>query len=169
VAPPRGRAILWMIPALLALHDAEEALTFPRALPTVRERLPAALVPLAARVDTDSLLTALAVATVVPLAIVAWTRWRPDSRVALWAALAVQATMLLNVLSHVVAAAALFRGYAPGLVTAVALELPFSLVLFRRVGRERWLPRGALLALVPAALVIHGPLLVGLLRVSGGR
>jgi hypothetical protein len=157
-----------MIPALLTLHDAEEALTLPRFLPIVRQRLPAAVAPLAARVDADALRTALVVATVVPLAIVAWAYWRPHSRVARWTALAIQATVLLNVLSHIVAAAVLLRGYAPGLATAVLVNLPFSLVLLRRVARERWLPRRALLALVPAAVVVHGPLLGGLLlSVSG--
>jgi hypothetical protein len=57
----------------------------------------------------------------------------------------------------------LFRGYAPGLVTALLLNLPFSLYLLRRAARERWLDRGALWTLAPAALLVHGPMLSALL------
>jgi hypothetical protein len=161
--PQERRAVLWAIAPLLAAHNAEEALTIPRYLPAVRARAPAPLARLADAVTTEGVLVALAAATLVPLAVVAWAVARPRSRAALWAVLLVQATVLLNVASHVASAALVLRGYAPGLATAVAVNLPFSAYLFRRAARERWLGRGALLALVPGALVVHGPLLVGLL------
>ena len=54
-------------------------------------------------------------------------------------------------------------GYAPGLVTALVLNLPFSLYLLRRAIREQWLSRPARWALVPGAILLHGPLLAALL------
>jgi hypothetical protein len=52
------------------------------------------------------------------------------------ALIALQAVMAVNVLTHV-GAAALLGGYAPGLLTAVLVEAPVSVILFRRLRRER--------------------------------
>lgn len=159
----RRSAALWAVAGLLALHNLEEALTVPRYLPAVRARFPAARV--AAELAPAEVLAALAVVTVVPLAVVAWAVARPRSRAALWGALVLQATVLLNVAPHVAGAVAL-GGYAPGVATALAINLPFSVYLLRRAARERWLGRRALLALVPGAVVVHGPLLVGLVLLA---
>ncbi len=72
----------------------------------------------------------------------------------------------MNVLSHV-GAASMVRGYSPGLVTAVLVNLPFSAYLIGRAAREPWLSRRRLLGASPISLLIHGPLLVGLLSLSG--
>ena len=71
------RALLWLIPAFLALHNAEEALAFRRYLPLISRRLPHAV---AARVDVTypPMLAALAVATIVPILLIAWVARRPD-------------------------------------------------------------------------------------------
>jgi hypothetical protein len=163
--PPTRRRLLWIIPALVAVHNVEEGLTFGRYLPSVRVRLPALVRPFAAAASEPQLLFALAAATLVPLAVAIWAHLRPTSRVALWSALLVQAVLLLNVAWHL-AAALLLRGYAPGLITAVALNLPFSVYLLRRATREQWLSRRFLVALLPAAIVVHGPLLLALLLLS---
>jgi hypothetical protein len=47
--------------------------------------------------------------------------------------------------------------------TVRGVNLPFSLYVLRRAWRERWYSRRALVALAPVAVVLHGPLLVGLL------
>ena len=86
---------------------------------------------------------------------------RPRS--VLWLVLLIQATVLLNVVWHAAAAVVLFGGYAPGVVSALVLNLPFSIYLLRRAARERWLDPRALWAVAPAAIVLHGPLLAALL------
>ena len=101
--------------------------------------------------------------TAVALIVAWWSYQRPDSLVALWLVLLIQTTVLLNVVWHVAAAVVLFGGYAPGVATAVLLNLPFSIYLLRRAGRQRWLGPRALWALLPAAIVLHGPLLATLL------
>ncbi|HKT59147.1 MAG TPA: HXXEE domain-containing protein [Gemmatimonadales bacterium] len=159
--PPRP--VLWLVPILLALHNTEEALFFPRYLPFVLYRLPAAWQALIAPLTTGQVGGALAVVTGVAFIVTWWAFQRPDSAVALWLVLLIQATVLLNALWHLAAAVVLFGGYAPGLVTALLLNLPFSVYLLRRAGRERWLERRALWALAPAAIVLHGPLLAALL------
>jgi hypothetical protein len=158
-----GRRVLWLVPLLLALHNAEEAAFFPRYLPFVLARLPAGWRVVAGPVTSGQVWLALAVVTAVALGLCAWSQWNPGSRAALWLLLLLQATVLLNVLWHIAAAVVLFRGYAPGLVTALLLNLPFSLYLLRRAAHERWLGSGALWAIAPAALLVHGPMLSALL------
>ena len=154
--------VLWLVPVLLALHNAEEALFFPRYLPFVISRLPGGWQSLAAPLTTGQVWAALAVVTAGAFAVAWWAVRRPASPAARWTLLLVQTTMLLNALWHVLTAAVLFGGYAPGLVTGVLVNLPFSIYLLRRAAAERWLSPPARWALVPAALVLHGPLLAAL-------
>jgi hypothetical protein len=159
----RSRSVLWLVPLLLAVHNAEEALFFPRYLPFVLYRLPATWQALIAPLTTGQVGAALAVVTAVAFIVAWWSYRRPESALALWLVLLIQAAVLLNVLWHVAAAVVLFGGYAPGVVTAVLINLPFSVFLLGRASRERWLGPRALWGLVPAAIVLHGPLLAALL------
>jgi hypothetical protein len=159
----RHQPVLWLVPLLLTIHNAEEALFFPRYLPFVLSRLPAGWQALAAPLTTGQVWSALAVVTASAFAVAWWADLRPDSALALWLLLLIQATVLLNAVWHTAAAVVLFRGYAPGLVTALLLNLPFSIYLLRRASAEGWLSRQALWALLPGAIVLHGPLLAGLL------
>lgn len=161
------RTVIWLVPALLALHNAEEALSFPHYLPTVREHAPAVVRPIVAGITYPQMLVALGVATVLPFALAAWAAARPSSRTALWFVLLIQTVVLLNVATHAASAAFVARGYTPGLATALVLNLPFSLYVMRRCTRERWLAPRALWTLVPTAILVHGPVLVGPIALSG--
>jgi hypothetical protein len=145
------------------LHNVEEAFTIPSYLPRVAAsfpvHLPADIVPI--------FFGALTVVTVIPFIVAVWTYARPKSSAALWSLLLVQAVVLVNVFSHAAVAAFVLHGYAPGVLTALAINLPFSIYLLRRAVRERWLSRRALTLLLPSALVIHGPILVGLMILAG--
>jgi hypothetical protein len=145
------------------VHNAEEAIFFPRYLPFVLARLPSGLQAVAGPVTSGQVWLALATLTVGAFGIAAWAALRPASRLAQWLLLLIQAALLVNALWHVAAAVVLFGGYAPGVVTAVLLNLPFSVYLLARARREEWLSRTALWALLPSALLVHGPLLSALL------
>ncbi len=161
--------LLLALPLAFALHDAEEALTLSRALPAVRERAPALAAALLGPSDPGRavVLTALGVATLVPLAASLWAIARPASVAARWAVLLVATTFLVNAAAHVVTALWLHAGprtptlgawYAPGLVTAVLVNLPLTLHVLRRAARERWLTsRRQWRWLPPAAILLHGP------------
>ena len=69
--------------------------------------------------------------------------------------------MLVNVASHV-GSAIFLRGYAPGLATALALNLPFSIYLLRRAWHERWIARRTLVVFLPLAVLLHGPVIFGI-------
>jgi hypothetical protein len=158
------RRVLWCVPALLALHNLEEAVALRAMLPGLPARAPAAARPLLASISYGAYLWALAAATLLPAAVAAWAAWRPGPR-AEWAVAALQATVALNVFSHLGGAAAL-GGYAPGLATALAVNAPFSVYFFRHAAREQWLGPRALWATLPAALLAHGPGVWGLLALG---
>ena len=167
VARPSGgnltrQTVIWLSPILVTLHNVEEAFTFDRALRQLPALLPAGLVPVATRLTYPTMLVALAVVTVLAVG-VALLASRTRSPSGLWLMLVLQATMALNALSHLVVALILFRGYAPGLVTALVVNVPFAAYCLRRAWRERWVSRGAFRAVFPAALLVHGPLLAGAL------
>jgi hypothetical protein len=153
------RRVLWLVPILLAVHNAEEALFFPRYLPFVLARLPAGWQAVAAPLTTGQVWSALAIVTMAAFGAAGWAHVRPESRVARWLVLLIQATVLVNALWHLAVAVILFGGYAPGLVTALLINLPFSVYLLQRAAAERWVDRPALWALVPGAILLHGPLL----------
>jgi len=78
--------------------------------------------------------------------------------------LLVEAVLLVNAGWHVVAA--LVRGgYAPGVITAVVINLPFGVYVLRRAVREQWIRPRTAWRLMTIALVLHiaalGSLLAG--------
>ncbi|GAB3987674.1 hypothetical protein GCM10029978_107400 [Actinoallomurus acanthiterrae] len=79
--------------------------------------------------------------------------------------------MLLNVALPHVPAAVVARGYAPGLVTAVSLNLPIGVAVLRSTVREGAVSRRGLRRTVPAALGILAcaPLAVATARAASGR
>ena len=109
------------------------------------------------------MLTALAAVTMAALAIVLIADRRRESSGARWAVLVLQATVGVSALTHVAAATVFFRGYSPGLITALLLNAPFTLYLIRLASRERWVSPVALWMALPTAFVLAGPGLLGLL------
>jgi hypothetical protein len=93
--------------------------------------------------------------TAIPYVIALFINLEREHGVGVYLLLGLQVVMLLNVLAHVTIAV-IAGGYAPGIVTAVLINLPFSLYLLRRALRERWVSGRAMLLLGPIALVIHG-------------
>ena len=123
----RRQPVLWLVPLLLTIHNAEEALFFPRYLPFVLSRLPGGWQAVIAPLTTGQVWSALALVTGSAFLAAWWADRSPDSASALWLLLLIQAAVLLNALWHAAAAVVLFGGYAPGVVTAVLLNLPFSI------------------------------------------
>jgi hypothetical protein len=160
-----------LVPAFVTLHNAEEAVAFRRVLPTIPTLLPPPFAAVAARLTYPTLLIALVVVSLLNVAVAIVVSRNPTARWGLWLLLVVEATMAVNAVSHALLATIIFRGYAPGVVTALVVNIPFAVYCFRRAARENWVSRGALGATIPAALVVHGPVLAGVLwlatRASG--
>ena len=165
------RSLQWLVAAFALLHNLEEALTIPAYAPTVRQRLsglaPTAL--LAATQDLSWLYVTLAAATFVPAVVVLVATSGRASRGKAWAVAFVQGLFLANVFVPHVPAALVLGGYAPGLATAVLINLPYSVYFLRRSVREQAVSRaGVALAVglaVPALFLALGTLylIVGML------
>jgi hypothetical protein len=154
---------LWAVPAALALHDVEEALTLGAALPRLQAAAGQLLarpivLPSEAQYERALIVLTAAVAALYVAARV-WDRLA-------YALVVVQAVMALNVCAHV-AFALLLGGYAPGLVTALLVEAPVSLFVLQRLRASAWMTPTQWRLLPPLAVLLHGPALLALLRGIG--
>lgn len=112
--PPRWRGFAWLVFAAFAVHNVEEAAAMPAYAARMAGRLPLPHPAAYAAVVAAVTLAGLAAT------IVAVRRDRPR----LVGLLAI--IMLVNVLVPHVPAALFSGGYAPGVVTAVLLNLPID-------------------------------------------
>ncbi len=145
-------AVLSLIGVTLVLHTTEEILTFPAFLAS-DDRLRRWLSPHGFLQSPQYLRTALVVATVLPLAVIAWAILRPR-KARLVAVLFVECILLVNAGWHIFAAV-LRGGYAPGVLTAVLINLPFGVYVMRRAVKEQWIPARTAWLLIGIALVLH--------------
>jgi hypothetical protein len=126
------RRLEWVFPIAVTLHNAEEAIWMPGWDAGHLAQLPVRP-PGAAEIRA-----VLVVLTVAAFALTYLSARRgPES---VWAYLSfgyITAT-LANVFVPHVPAAIVFRGYAPGMVTAVLINLPVMSMLAIRMVRERW-------------------------------
>lgn len=157
------RTTQWLVAVFATLHNLEEAMTMGSYAPLLRHRL-SGLAPagyLAATEHLSWFYEALIVATVIPILVVVVAVRHPANRFASWAVVLVQSLFLVNVIIPHVPAALLMDGYAPGVVTAVAIQLPFSFYFLRRSLREGVISRGG----AAWALALSAPVLVSVLGV----
>jgi hypothetical protein len=155
--------VVWLIPTLLALHNAEEAIAFRRMWTHIPALLPEPFASLEARVPYEVMLQALVVLSILGFLLAAVVIARPESRAALWLLLALEAAIAINVVAHVVSAIIVFKGYGPGLATALLLNGPFAWYALRRARDDGWMSRRAWRALAFGGLMLHGPVLIGAL------
>jgi hypothetical protein len=145
-------AVLVLIGVTLMLHTTEEFLTFPAYLSSA-SRLSRILTPPRFLQDPHSLRIALLVATVLPLAVIVWAILRPRKAL-LVAALFLESILLVNAAWHIFAAC-VRGGYAPGVLTAVLINLPFGVYVLRRAVTDRWIPARTAWLLIGVALLLH--------------
>jgi hypothetical protein len=155
------RQVVWLVVVLFTLHNAEEALAFRVYLPRIAVLLPEPFASLVATLSYQVILIALAAVSILALLVALAAATWPQSPLALWTLLTLEAVVGLNVIVHVLSALVFFQGYGPGLATALLINAPFAIYCFRRVHRERWVSPAALGATIPAALILHGPVLLG--------
>jgi uncharacterized membrane protein len=149
---------------VIALHNTEEAITAGAYLPRVSEyveRVPelrdAGLPP-----SLLQLYFALVVVTLVPALLIAWATTGRESVAKREVVAVVAAALLWNVFLPHLSAMLFFRGYAPGGLTALAVNLPFCIYFFRRSSREGMLTRRqtTLALILGLFLLVIAPLLL---------
>jgi hypothetical protein len=148
------KSLAWTLFAALALHNLEEGLAVKAMAPEIARLLAQHLPALAAVWRPEAFYRSLAAATLLPLAGVVYaTTGRPSAgKEALLAVLA--AVLLLNVFVPHVPAAVVLGGYAPGVATAVLLNLPVSALFLRRAVREGRVSRRAVAVCLGLALLV---------------
>jgi hypothetical protein len=157
---------IWLAPVVFLLHDAEELATIAPWLRAHAAQLPAILQLHTATVTTRGMATSVAV-LLVALVLAAWhgaRRARVGRRS--WPFLVAAGALAGNALTHV-GQAVYFRGYTPGLVTALILCAPYALLLARALGRAELLTRRAAVALLLVGVVIQAPIAVAALAAGG--
>jgi len=159
------RSLQRTLALVIALHNEEEGITAGEYLPRVREiieRVPAlrerGLLP----PSLPRLYLALIIVTVVPAVVLGWATTGRDSGVKREVVAVIAAALLWNVFLPHVSAMIVLRGYAPGGVTALVVNLPFCLYLFRRSLIEQMLTRTQLTValIVGLFLLVVAPLLL---------
>src|SRR5436305_15312905 len=104
----KRKTLLWLIPLLAAIHNAEEAATMPRFLGQEHLWLPAAR-DIAANVSYSQFFVAIIFVTLIPIVIAAFGDLSRERSAAAYALFCVQVVMLINVFWHL-AMALLARG-----------------------------------------------------------
>jgi hypothetical protein len=140
------------MPLVVAIHNFEEYLGF-EAYASRR----------GLRVTLPQLQIALILATVLPLSLILLARHSPKQSRRMVLGFLVPAIFATNAVSHV-GQTIFFRDYAPGTATAVALNVPFALVLYRDALRMGYLtPQQAhqtlvwgSLVMAPSAVILQG-------------
>jgi hypothetical protein len=150
--PLSRNTVLVLIGVSLVLHDTEEYVTFPPFFRSSSRLLRWLPTPVLLQ-NTQHLHFALLMATVLPLAVVAWAVLRPG-KAPLVAVLFLESVLLVNAGWHMLAAT-VNRGYVPGVITAVLINLPFGIYVLRRAVREQWIGWRAAWQMIGLAVVLH--------------
>lgn len=154
---------IWLGPVAFLLHDAEEIVTVEPWLAAHRAALPS-LVGRFADVTTaqfSAAVGALAIGFTLASAHGARRAARGKSSIPF---LAVAGAFAANGMTHL-GQAAWFGGYTPGLMTAVAIVIPYSVALGRALVAERVVSRRGAAIAVLAGLVLQVPLALAALAV----
>ena len=146
-------SVLALIAVTLAIHNTEEYFAFPRFLNSLGGQLSKWLPAPALQHSMTNLHIALILATVLPAIFIVWAIFSPRQWL-LIAALLVEAILLVNAFFHMFAAV-LRDGYVPGLITAVLINLPFGIYVFRRAVGDGWIRSRVAWQLVSVAIVVH--------------
>ena len=156
---------IWLGVLVFLVHDAEEVATVQPWLEAHAAALPVLLPPLASTTTRQFALGAaiLLLGYVLAAAHGIWMI-RRNSRS--WPLLGVTGIFLANGLAHLLQAV-YFRGYSPGVATAVLLALPYGYALLRRPARIGLLSAGPLVWCIGFGMVLQLPLLLAVLAFAG--
>jgi hypothetical protein len=147
------------------LHDGEEWLLAPQMLRFMQSDAPGFLRNAYAGITVSELQAVLLILTAVLLVVIAIAAVPAASATSAFGIMVIAALLGLNAVFHIVLF--IHTGiYLAGLVTAVLVSLPVAAGLLVQARRQRWTPAPGFWAAVPAALLVHGPVLDALFKVS---
>ncbi|MBI3151814.1 MAG: HXXEE domain-containing protein [Chloroflexi bacterium] len=141
--------LLWGVPVLLAIHNLEEA----PFMEKWSKELPLPIHPI---VSTRQFVTAVTLLTIAGFAATYFGITTANQPIGISIVLGIQMVMLVNAIAPHLVTALRFRKYSPGVVTALILNVPFSIYLFQRAMREgylSWPLFWILLVIAPFAMI----------------
>ena len=141
-----------------AIHNAEEATTAPSLLQFMQSSAPLALRAFYEGINASELRVSLTVLTFLGFVATTFAARSPHSPRWAYVMLVFAAVIGVNALAHLVLAS-IFRTYMPGLITAVIVTLPVAAMTLLRARHEKWVASTAYWTVLPAALLVHGPVL----------
>jgi heme/copper-type cytochrome/quinol oxidase subunit 4 len=159
------RAWYLLVGVAFAVHNSEEAFAAGRLLTFMQSYAPAFVRGFYAGITIAELQINLIILTALGFAVSMAAASSRGSSASVFAMLVLAAVLALNALLHVGFSIGT-RSYMPGVMTALLITLPLSLLLLVKARREAWLPTSAFWAVVPAAVFVHGPVLAVFLRIS---
>ncbi len=136
--------LLWLVPALFALHNLEEV----PGMAAWSRKTDARLQP---AVSTPQFVIAVTFLTGVALLAALAGAHGPRQSWGVYVILLIQAIQWVNAFVPHVVATIRHRLYSPGLVTAVCVNIPFSFYLFYRALAEGYISAEGLVALLVVA------------------
>ena len=153
--------LIWATPLVFLIHDAEELATIAPFLQAHKSQLPA-IVQSVADVTTSQFAVAVVVLFLVIVAAAAHgARRAREGALSIFFLLA--AGMLVgNAVTHLMQAV-YFRGYSPGVLTALLLVLPYGFALGKALESANLANRRAWLTAVAAGVILQVPIVALLL------
>jgi hypothetical protein len=170
--------ILWLLPIVFIIHDGEELLTIPSWIASHQRELDqiAKMSEVAAKLmrslPTTTTQVAIAIGFILLLFIVVTIGASMSSRRGLW--IYTYASLLGGLFLHVfthIGQAVLVGGYVPGIIGAVAVVIPGTIYIYKRLFEEKFLTlkSAAFVALIGLALFVPGAMLAHQIgRILGG-
>jgi hypothetical protein len=147
----------------LAVHNGEEWLYATDMLQFMRTEAPAHVRDFHAGITVSELQGSLLILTALAFLGSAVAAAFPNAVASVFGMMVLAAVLALNAIFHIVLSM-LAGAYNPGLVTALLISLPLSITLLVRARQQRWVSARAFWFVVPAALLVHGPVLDVLFR-----
>ncbi len=152
---------LWLIPIFLSIHNCEEALTMPQWLTVHLPKLQSAI-PLFSYLHFSStqLYLSLLLVTIIPFALTFICLRGTFTNIKVFLLLTLQSIIFWNALVPHIIGLFVLRTYNPGAVTAVTLNVPFSLYLLKEIVAEKLINENIRRKILLAGLVIYLPVVL---------
>jgi hypothetical protein len=147
------------------VHNSEEVLLASQMLRFMQSDAPSAVREFHAGITVAELQAVLLILTAAVLTVIAIAAVFVAASASAFGMIALAALLGLNAAFHI--GLSIQTGvYSAGLATAVLVSLPVAVTLLVRARRQRWITAPAFWAAVPAAVLMHGPVLDVLFKAS---
>jgi len=149
----------------LALHNGEEMLRATQMLQFMQSDAPGFLREAYSGITVSELQGSLLILTAIAFLGIVLAAVFSAAAASAFGMMVLAALLGLNAVFHIVLSIQA-GAYMPGLVTALLLSLPVSVTLLVRARQQRWVSARAFWTVLPVAVLIHGPVLDAVFRVS---